>query len=126
MLKCMTARFVADGADATVGIIWAVFVVLVVVIVVVAVLAWRRYNRDKHTLRAEGLGPLSSAARILGQMASRQPGTVSPSAGAGDADEPPTSAADVQERLREITELHDRGVLDGAEFERQRARMLKP
>jgi hypothetical protein len=122
----MTARFTADGTDATVGIIWAVFIVLVVVIVVVGILAWRRYNRDKHILRAEGLGPLSAAARVLGQLAGRRPGTGEPTALVDAADEPPGSAADVQARLREITELHDQGVLDDAEFERQRARMLKP
>ena len=71
-------------------------------------------------------GPLSAAARVLGQLAGRQSGTGRSNASADDADEPPDSEADVQARLQEITELHDRGVLDDAEFERQRARMLEP
>jgi hypothetical protein len=120
----MTSRILADGTDATVAVVWVVFVVLLVVIVALGVLALRRYNANKHTLRSEGMGPLSATAQRLGAYADRP-------AGAGDEDSDgagaaPTGPADVAERLSEISELHDRGVLDDDEYERQRARMLEP
>jgi hypothetical protein len=124
----MTARILADGTDTTVAVIWVVFVVLLVLLVVGGVVALRRYNANKRTLRSEGMGPLAAAAQRLGQYADR------PSHGPGPAgsrsaaaqDEPPAGPGDVEERLREITELHDRGILDDDEFQRQRARMLEP
>jgi Short C-terminal domain len=136
----MTARILADGTDTTVAVIWVVFIVLLVVLVVGGVIALRRYNANKHTLRSEGMGPLGAAAQRLGQYADRpshdpelgnaqSAGASSPGAQSADADaedEPPAGAGDVAERLREITELHDRGILDDDEFERQRARMLEP
>ncbi len=118
----MSARILADGTDATVTVIWVVFVVLLVVLVAVGVVALRRYNANKHTLRSEGLGLLGAAAQRLGQYADRPMHETE----TGDGDEPPSGQRDVEERLREITELHDRGILDDDEFERQRARMLEP
>jgi hypothetical protein len=117
-------RILADGTDSTVAVVWVVFVVLLVVLVVLGVMALRRYNANKHTLRSEGLGPLGAAAQRLGAYTDRPGRAAEP--GATDTDEPPTGPGDVEERLREITELHDRGILDDDEFERQRARMLKP
>ena len=118
----MRLGILADGTDATVAVIWVVFVVLLVVLAAVGVVALRRYNANKHTLRSEGLGPLGAVAQRLGQYADR-PAQAEP----GDVgDEPPTGPDDVDERLREITELHDRGILDDDEYERQRARMLEP
>lgn len=159
----MSARIVADGSDAIVGIVWAVFVVLFIVFVALALVALRRYRANKRTLRSEGLGPVSAAAQRLGEYAERPAGTHDGGPGGGNS--PATdgetsgmdsvagtrdggasgldsaagtrgreaagvdSAAgpgDVTERLREITELHDRGILDDAEFHRQRGRMLEP
>lgn len=125
MLRGVTARIVADGSDATVGIVWAVFVVLLVGLVVLGVLALRRFNANRTTLRSEGLGPLSATAQRLGQYADRRPGSSDPEPVA-DPDEPPTSPADVAQRLDEITDLHDRGILDDGEYRRQRGRMLDP
>jgi putative oligomerization/nucleic acid binding protein len=119
----MTPHILADGTDSTVAVIWVVFVVLLVVLVVLGVVALRRYNANKQTLRSEGLGPLGAAAQRLGALADRPANADEPS----DAnDEPPTGPDDVEQRLREITELHDRGILDDDEFQRQRARMLEP
>lgn len=120
----MSARIVAGGGDSTVAVLWVVFVVIVVVVVAAAVVVWRRYSRNRHTLRGEGLGPLSTGALLLGELADRPSGS---HAGSPPLDEaPPTTAADIDERLREIADLHDRGILDDAEYERQRARMLNP
>jgi hypothetical protein len=124
----MTARILADGTDTTVAVIWVVFVVLLVVLVGVGVVALRRYNANKHILRSEGMGPLAAAAQRLGQYADRPAHNGDPhdtDPGDGD-DEPPAGPSDVEARLREITELHDRGILDDDEYERQRARMLEP
>ena len=121
----MIVRILADGTDTTVAVIWVVFVVLLVALVVVGVVALRRYNANKHTLRSEGMGPLAAAAQRLGQYADRPAHDAGPGDGEGD-DAPPTGAGDVEARLREITELHDRGILDDDEYERQRARMLEP
>ena len=121
----MAARIVADGSDATVGVIWAVFVVLLVVLVGLGVVALRRYNANKHLLRSEGLGPVSATAQRLGQFADRPAGTHD-GAPVDDGNGPPPAPDDVAQRLQEITDLHDRGILDDAEFERQRARMLEP
>ncbi len=119
----MTARILADGTDATVTVVWVVFVVLLVVLVAVGLVALRRYNANKHTLRSEGLGPLGAAAQRLGQYADRPAHQSVPPE---DGDEPPSGPGDVEQRLAEITELHDQGILDDDEFERQRSRMLEP
>ncbi len=118
----MSARIVAGGGDSTVAVLWVVFVIIVVVVVVAAVVVWRRYSRNRHVLRGEGLGPLSTGALLLGEMADRPSGAHAETPEA----EAPTTPADVDERLREIADLHDRGILDDAEYERQRARMLNP
>ncbi len=123
MLRGMTAHILADGTDSTVAVVWVGFVVLLVVLVALGVVALRRYNANKHTLRSEGLGPLGAAAQRLGAYADRPANDHEP---VGADDEPPTEPSDVEERLREITELHDRGILDDDEFEHQRARMLEP
>jgi Short C-terminal domain len=120
MLGGMSARIVASGGDSTVAALWVVFVVIVVAAIAIAFVVWRRYNQNRHTLRGEGLGPLSAGALLLGELADRP-------SGAHVLDEaPPTTPADIQERLDEIADLHDRGILDDAEYERQRARMLNP
>ena len=121
----MAARIVADGSDATVGIIWALFVVLLIALIAVGLIALRRYNANKQTLRSEGLGPVSATAQRLGALADRPTGTHA-GGHSGDIGQPPGDTGDVGERLREITDLHDRGILDDAEFDRQRARMLEP
>jgi Short C-terminal domain len=118
----MTARILADGTDATVAVVWVVFVVLLVIVIAFGVLALRRYNANKRTLRSEGMGPLAATAQRLGAYADRSAGTKDEAG----PDAPPTGPGDVQERLSEITDLHDRGILDDDEFERQRARMLEP
>ena len=115
----MSARIVASG-DSAVAVAWVVFAVIVVAAVVIAVVLLRRYGRNRRTLRSEGLGPLSAGALLLGEMADR------PNGAQVDEDAPPTTQADVEERLSEISDLHDRGILDDAEYERQRARMLEP
>lgn len=116
----MSARIVASGGDSTVAVLWVVFAVIVVAAVVVAVVVLRRYNQNRQALRGEGLGPLSAGALLLGELADR------PSGAHVEQDVPPATPADVAERLSEITDLHDRGILDDAEYERQRARMLNP
>ena len=120
----MSARIVASGGDSTVAVLWVVFVVILVVVVAAGVVVWRRYSQNRHALRGEGLGPLSTGALLLGELADRPSGA---HAGTARGDEAPrATSADIDERLREITELHDRGILDDAEYERQRARMLNP
>ncbi len=119
----MSVRIVAGGGDSTEAVLWVVFVIIVIAVVVAAVVVWRRYSQNRHALRGEGLGPLSTGALLLGELADRPSGA---HAGTPPEDEAPATPADVDERLREIADLHDRGILDDAEYERQRARMLNP
>jgi hypothetical protein len=121
----MSARIVASGGDSTVAVLWVVFAVIVVAAVVAAVVVLRRYSQNRQTLRSEGLGPLSAGALLLGELAARPSGAHVADKGHDD-DAAPSTPADIQERLDEITDLHDRGILDDAEYERQRARMLNP